>query len=104
MFAAKRHGKSVRNYTCVQVFTTDFGWIQSYCFEYEIDIYKGFKSLFKDTGVPKKMIMDGARSQVNGETRKICDQAGCTIIELEKDTPASNRAERAIQELKMGVR
>ena len=48
--------------------------------------------------------MDVARSQVKGETQKICDQAGCTVIELEKNTPASNRVERAIQELKMGVR
>ena len=47
--------------------------------------------------------MDVARSQVKGETQKICDQAGCTVIELEKNTPASNRVERAIQESKMGV-
>ena len=104
MYAAKRHGKSVRNNTCVQVFTTDFGWIQTYCFQYERDIHKGFKTLFKDTGVPRKLIMDEARSQVKGETRKVCEQAGCTVIELEKETPASNRAERVIQELKMGVR
>ena len=50
------------------------------------------------------MIGDRARAQIRGETLKECDKAGCTIVELKKDTPASNRAERAIQELKVGVR
>ena len=59
-YTAKRHGKSVQNITCVQVFTTDFGWIQTYNFEYERDIHKGFKALFKDTGAPRRLIMDGA--------------------------------------------
>ena len=36
-----------------------------------------------------------------GEARKVCEMAGCEIVELEKNTPASNRAERGIQELKM---
>ena len=104
MFAARRHGKSIRNYTCAQVFATDFGYIQAYPMEYERDMPRVFKLLFKEVGVPKKMIVDGARSQIKGETRKECDKAGCTVVELEKDTPAANRAERAIQEIKVGVR
>ncbi len=66
--------------------------------------------LFSDTmfassrvgkSVHKKTIVDGTRAQVMGKARKICEMAGCEIIELEKDTPASNQAERGIQELKM---
>ena len=92
MFAARRHGKSIRNFTCVQVFATDFGYIQAYPLEFERNISKAFKSLFKEVGVPKKMILDGARAQVHGDTRKECEKSGCTIVELEKNTPASNRA------------
>ena len=45
--------------------------------------------------------MDGAKAQVSGETKKICDEVGYQIVELEKYTPASNQAERIIQELKL---
>ena len=34
----------------------------------------------------------------------MCHEAGCLVAELEKGTPASNRAERAIKTLKDGVR
>ena len=62
MFAAKQYGKSKWNNTCAQVLTTDFGYIQTYSFEYERDTHEGFKASFKDTGAPKKSISDGARS------------------------------------------
>ena len=101
MFASSRVGKSVRYFTCCQVFSSDFGWTVAYNIEFERDIHHAYKRLFKEVGVPMKMIVDGARAQVMGEARKICEMAGCEIVELEKDTPASNRAERGIQELKM---
>ena len=41
-----------------------------------------------------KMIVDGARAQIMGEARKICEMTGCEIVELEKDTPASNHKAR----------
>ena len=40
------------------------------------------------------VVVDGAKAQVQGESKKICDEVGCQIAELEKYTPASNRAER----------
>ena len=42
----------------------------------------------------------GYREQVQGDSRIICHEAGCTIVKLEKGTPAANRAERAIKMLK----
>ena len=104
MFASARAGKSIRNFTCVQVFATDFGWCMTYNLDFERNIHTAFKRLFKEIGVPLKMIMDGAKAQVSGETKRICDEVGCQIVELEKYTPASNRAERMIQELKLETR
>ena len=101
MFASSRVGKSVRNFTCCQVFATDFGWSIAYNLEYERNLHQAFKKVFKEVGVPMKMVVDGARSQTMGETNKLCESVGCQIVELEKETPASNRAERTIQELKM---
>ena len=86
------------------MFATDFDWCSVSLMEFEREIPKAFKSLFKDVGVPERMVMDGARAQVLGETLKICQLSGCTIIELEKDTPSTNRAERTIGELKRSTR
>ena len=80
---------------------TDFDWCHVELIEYERHIPLAFKSLFKTVGVPNKMVMDAARAQVHGDVPKICNMVGCTIVELAKDTPASNRAERTIGELKV---
>jgi len=104
MFAAAKAGKSVRNFSCVQVFATDFGWCTTYNLDFERNIHTAYKRLFKEVGVPMKLIVDQAKAQVQGEAKKVCDEAGCQIVELEKYTPASNRAERTIQELKMETR
>ena len=100
MFASKRAGKSQRNFTCAQIFATDFGWIEAIPMEAERDLHLAFKYVFKEYGVPESMIVDGAKSQVQGKTKELCNMAQCEIRELEKDTPAANRAERAIQSLK----
>ena len=100
MFAVAKSDKSLRNFTCVQVFATDFGW----CQDYERNIHTAYRRLFKEVGVPLKLIVDGAKAQVQGEAKKVCDEVGCQIVELERYTPASNRAERTIQELKMEAR
>ena len=103
-FASKRAGKSIRNFTAAQVFVTDFDWCALYLLEFERDAPRAFKMLFKDVGVPEKMVMDGARVQVKGDVEKMCNDAGCKIMELEKDSPASNRAERTINELKTSTK
>ena len=43
-----------------------------------------------------KLIVDGAKAQVQVESKKICDEVGCQVVEVEKYTPASNQAERTI--------
>ena len=58
------------------------------------------KKFFKEVGVPPRLIADKAREQILGDTKKLCDQANCKIIELKKGTPASDRAERYIQIIK----
>ena len=59
-----------------------------------------FKQLFRDVCVPEKMVMGGAQVQVQGDTQKECQLEGCRIVELERDTSASNCAKRTIGELK----
>ena len=101
MFASTRVGKSVRNFTCCQVFFLDFGWTIAYNMEFQHNIHHAYKRLFKEVGVPKKIVVDGARAQTMGEARKIYEMAGCEFVGLEQNTPVSNCAERGTQKLKM---
>ena len=45
------------------------------------------KSVFKDDGVPEKIICDGASEQVSGEASKVYYLADCTVQQLERGTP-----------------
>ena len=104
MFAAKRVGKSVRNFTCAQIFATDFGRVGVIMMEFEREIPNAFKEIFKEVCVPQRMVLDGARAQVKGESLRECRNAGCTIVELERGMPSANRAEWAIAELKKATK
>ena len=48
--------------------------------------------MFKEDGVPEKMIYDGAPEHVSGEAARLFQLAYCTVQQLERGTPWSNRA------------
>ena len=68
-----------------------------------MEIAQALKSYFKEVGVPEHLICDQAKEQVQGPARILCNEVGCHVIELEKGTLASNRAERLIKILKDGA-
>ena len=43
--------------------------------------------MFKEVGVTNNMVMDGAKSYMEGETKWVCERVGCDVVELEKNTP-----------------
>ena len=49
--------------------------------------------MFKEDGLHEKIIYDGAPEQVSVEAARLCQLADCTIQQLERGTPWSNRAE-----------
>ena len=102
MYASRKAGKSHRGFTCAQVFASEFGWVRVQLMRSEKEVHLSLKSLFKDVGVSHPLIADGARAQIEGKARILCEESGCKTIELEKNAPASNRAERYIQTLKNG--
>ena len=69
-----------------------------------IKIAQTLKRYFKEIGVPFNLICDQAKEQVKGDARILCNEVGCHVVELEKGTPAANRAERAIKTLKDGAK
>ena len=51
------------------------------------------KSVFKEDRVPENMICDGVPEQVSGEAARLCQLSDCTVQQLKRVTPWSNRAE-----------
>ena len=106
MFASAKIGPSQRGFTSCQVFATEFGhvFVVPMSSKKGIEIAQAIKRYFKEIGVPEHLVCDQAREQVKGEARILCNEAGCHVVELEKGTPASNRAEKAIKILKDGAK
>lgn len=102
MFASSKSSKSIRGFTSCQVFATEFGHVFTVLMENKSgkNVSLAIKRYFKEIGVPERLICDQAREQVKGDAKILCHDAGCTVVELEKGTPSSNRAERAIKTLK----
>ena len=65
-FASKKLGSSMRGYTCAQFSVTDFRWCKVNPMKLRSELSLVLKSLFKEDGVPEKMICDGAPEQVSG--------------------------------------
>jgi len=101
-FTAKRLGPSTRGCTCCQIFVTEFGHVFGVPLQSKAGERIKFvlKKYFKDIGVPPMIICDAAREQVQGDALLLCNEAGCQIYELAKDTPAANRAEHYIKMIK----
>ena len=103
-FSSKKSGPSHRGYTSCQVFASEFGhtFVVPMGGKSGIEVAQAIKRYFKEVGVPQHLICDQAKEQVKGASRILCNEAGCQVMELEKGTPASNRAERVIKILKDG--
>jgi len=101
-FTAKRLGPSTRGFTCCQIFVTEFGHVFGVSLQSKAGerIKFALKKYFKDVGVPPMIICDAAREQMQGDALLLCNEAGCQIYELAKDTPAANRAEHYIKMIK----
>lgn len=92
--------KSRRQNSYAQVYCTDFGWVRAYPMKLESEAHHTVSKLFKDIGVPWKMVMDNAKTQVLGKFRKKTKEADCPVRSTEPHSPFSNAAEGAVRELK----
>ena len=103
-FASKKAGASSRGNTCMQLFVTDKGYVYVVAMKRKGDVHHAMKEFFKCIGIPDAIVCDGAREQVRGKSKEVCDRVGTTIRELERNTPWSNRAELYIGLFKNAVR
>ena len=97
--------KSTRGNTCAQLFVSEFNHVRIHPMKTRKEgVPHALKEYFKNVGVPKAIICDGAAEQVQGESRRICNQVSTKIKQLERDTPWANRAELFIRIVKNDIR
>ena len=92
--------KSIRQFTCAQLFCTDFQWAGFYPLREARDAHMSLDSLFQNVGVPSTMIPDNARNLTHGEFAKQCRRAHCLIKPVEAYFPNLNIAEHIIREFR----
>jgi Reverse transcriptase (RNA-dependent DNA polymerase) len=96
--------KSIRGYTCGQVFVNDTGFSRVYPMKSKSMAGTALSTLFSDVGVPTSLHTDGAKEMTLGHWKEIRDKHGGikqTIVE--PHSPWQNRAEAEIRELKKQV-
>ena len=91
---------STRKNRYAQIYCTDFQWMRAYPMRTESEAHYTLSTMMKDVGVPNKMVMDNAKTQVLGQFKRKLREADCRIKRIEPHTPFSNAAEAAIRELK----
>jgi hypothetical protein len=86
-----------------QVFLTDFGFVRAFPMKRESEAHEALYLLLHRDGVPNVMVMDGYKTQVEGEFRMKLYDAGCHIKQTEPHMQSSNMGEGGVCELKRGV-
>ena len=71
-FASKKVGTSMQGYKCAHLYVTYFVWCKVKPMKLCSELLLVIKSVFKEEGVPEKMICDGAPEQVSGEAACLC--------------------------------
>ena len=99
-FAAKKLGPSIRGFHMSQLFATDFGFVGVQNMKKRSELPLALKLFFKEFGVPDPLIVDGAKEQISGEAKRLCQLADCCVQQLQPRLPWSNRAELNIGILK----
>jgi hypothetical protein len=97
MFSAILSGQDNK---AAQICFTDFGFVRAFPLKKEKEAHEALSLLFNRDGVPKVLVMDGAKAQVKGEFRRKLRDTGCHIKHTEPHTQSSNMGEGAVRELK----
>jgi hypothetical protein len=105
MFTDKMYSKilSRQENKSAQIFCTDFGFVRAFPMKKESEEHEALYLLLHRDGVPKQMVMDGAKAQVEEESRRKLRYAGCHIKQTEPHTQSSNMGEGGVREFKKGV-
>ena len=82
-----------------QIFTTNFGWSQSYPVSCKSHAHDALDIIFAWEGVPPKMILDNAKEVKLGEFAWKCNEGTCYLQHTEPYSPWSNATYHEIRGL-----
>jgi len=92
--------KSVRGYTCAQLFTDGHGFSRVYPMKSKGDAHHALMQFIHEVGIPKDLLTDGALEEMRGEWGRIVKQYHIHQRTTEPKSPWQNRAESEIREIK----
>ncbi len=96
--------KSIRGYTCAQIFTDGRKFFRAYPLAKKADAHHALTAFIQDVGIPKCCLSDGAEEERGGEWGRIVKHYHIKTRITEPKSPWQNRAEAGIYELKKMVR
>jgi hypothetical protein len=97
LFASK---KSVRGYTCAQIFTDGRKFFRVYPLTRKGDAHHALTAFIQEVRVPKNLSSDGAKEESGAEWGQITKHYRIRTRISEPRSPWQNRAEVGIRELK----
>jgi hypothetical protein len=74
---------SIQHNKAAQVFCTDLGFVRAFPMKLESEAHAALSLLFHRHGVPNVMVMDGAKTQAEGQFRRKMRDEGCHIKQTE---------------------
>jgi hypothetical protein len=92
--------KSVRGYTCAQLFTDGHKFIRIYPMSKKADAHHALTQFIQDVGIPKNCLVDCAPEERHGEWGRIVKHYHIKLRTTEAYSPWQNRAEASIGEIK----
>ncbi len=94
--------KSLKGYTCCQIFTDSKGFIWAEPMKTKGDAGNALRKFIQDVGIPNKLIYDGSKEQCGQGTvfQKTIVKNQIRDHTTEPETPNQNRAEDSIRECK----
>jgi hypothetical protein len=92
--------KSIRGFTCAQLFTDGKGFYCLYHMKKKGDAHHALSQFIHDVGIPKNCLVDGAKEEREGEWGQIMKHYHIQLRVMEPYSPWQNRAEAGVRELK----
>jgi hypothetical protein len=92
--------KSIRGYTCAQVFTDGKKFFRAYPLAKKGDAHHALTGFIQDVGIPKNCLVDGAKEERDGEWGWIIKHYHIKTRTTEPRSLWQNRAEAGVHELK----
>ena len=86
-----------------QVFGASNGWKRCFPIKAKSEAHHALSLLFQRDGAPPRMIMDGAKEEIEGEFKRKCREAQVHCRQIEPHSPWSDAAETIVKEVKNGT-